>query len=80
MTSEEFATLLQAEIAAELKVPVNTIGMDTSFTELGLDSLNCIYVLHNVEQRTGLPLNPSLFWDFPTIRSMAEHVVQLHQK
>lgn len=79
MTQEAFASLLRAEIAAELKVPVESIDVDKSFTELGLDSLNCIYILHNVEQRTGWPLNPSLFWDFPTIRAMAGHVAQLYQ-
>jgi acyl carrier protein len=76
LTQLEIEKILKEEIAFETKRPENQLDANAHFASHGLDSLNCIYVLYQVEKKLEVELNPSLFWDYPTISSLAQH---LHQ-
>jgi acyl carrier protein len=74
LTREQIREILIDEVSQETKQDLADIRPDIDFVALGLDSLSCIYVLHQVEKRIHLPLNPSMFWDYPTINSLSEHL------
>jgi acyl carrier protein len=73
---DQIQKILMAEIAQETKQNITDHDVNTEFVNLGLDSLSCIYVIYQVEKKLDRELNPSIFWDYPTIRTLSEH---LHQ-
>jgi acyl carrier protein len=79
LTQAQIEDILKEEIAIETKRPVSELDKSVHFAAHGLDSLNCIYVLYQVEKKLDLELNPSVFWDYPTINSLAEHLHQTQE-
>jgi acyl carrier protein len=77
LTQLQIEKILKEEIAVEVKRPVSELDSQVHFASHGLDSLNCIYVLYQVEKKLEIELNPSVFWDYPTIFSLAEHLHQI---
>ena len=77
---EQIHQILIEEVSHETKLKMSDIRADANFVELGLDSLSCIYVLHQVETRLGLQVNPSVFWDYPTIRTLSEHLFEFQHE
>jgi acyl carrier protein len=79
-TPEQIRQIIKEEVSQETKQPVSDMNPETDFVGLGLDSLSCIYVLYQVENRLGRELNPSIFWDYPTINSLSEYLFQTQKE
>lgn len=77
MTKQEILNTLKEEIAREAGVPVAGIDEEASFYSLGLDSISAIFVLDEVEKRLNIEMNPMFFWDYPTVRLLADHISSL---
>jgi acyl carrier protein len=75
----EILNTLKEEIAKETGLSVSTIDDDASFYSLGLDSISSVYVLDELEKRLKVEMNPMFFWDYPTLRLLAEHITSLKQ-
>jgi len=78
MTKQEILNTLKEEIAREAGIPVTQIDEDASFYSLGLDSISAVFVLDEVEKRLNIEMNPMFFWDYPTVRLLAEHISSLN--
>jgi len=76
-TKTEILNALKEEIARETGLPVSNIGEDASFYSLGLDSISSVFVLDELEKKLGIELNPVLFWDYPTVRLLADHITSM---
>ncbi|MEQ1587318.1 MAG: acyl carrier protein [Cyclobacteriaceae bacterium] len=74
---DEIITFLKQVIARETKLDVNKIEVDQHLGVFGLDSINSVYVLQQLEDFLQLELSPLLFWDYPTIKSLSIHLYQL---
>ena len=68
---------LKEVIAGETGLPVSEIADDASFYSLGLDSISCVYVLDVLEKRLKLDMDPTVFWDHPTVSLLAGHLTAL---
>ncbi|MFZ6014062.1 MAG: acyl carrier protein [Bacteroidota bacterium] len=77
MTKEEMIQTLKQEIARETGLPVAEIDDTADFLSLGLDSVSCVFVLDKLEKKIQIELNPIFFWDYPTVASLSEHLVNL---
>jgi acyl carrier protein len=65
-------------IASEMDVAPETISLDETFSNLGLDSLKTLIITARLGEFLGAEeLNPSLLWDYPTIQKLAEHLTGL---
>jgi acyl carrier protein len=74
---ETIANWLASRIAAETKQAPEAIALDEPFAKLGLDSLKTLIVSRDLGEFLGLEeLQPSLFWDYPTITKLAEHLAE----
>ena len=84
MSQNEILTQIQKEIcelvAREKKVPEDTIDIETSFSELGLDSMSAVTISGELENILHIELDPTLLWDFPTISSLSRHLVDITAK
>lgn len=68
---------LKEEIARETGLPVSQIEEDASFHSLGLDSISSVFILDVLEKKLEIEMNPMFFWDYPTVRLLAEHIISL---
>lgn len=73
-TSSPIAQQLQSLIGKALRIDPARISPDASFLSLGLDSLQAVDLVKQLEQATGRVLPLTLFFEFQTIRALAEHL------
>lgn len=77
VTIEEIIAFMRQAIATETKLDLNKVEEDEYMGVFGLDSINSVYVLQQLENFLQLELSPLLFWDYPTIKSLSTHLYQL---
>jgi acyl carrier protein len=65
---------LIAWLAAEQGVEAETINSGRSFLNYGLDSVQAMTLVGDLEAKLGRRLAPTLAWDYPTIDALAEHL------
>jgi len=70
----EILNTLKEEIAKEAGLPLSKIKDDATFHSLGLDSISSVVVLDELEKKLGVEMNPIVFWDYPTVSLLAEHI------
>ena len=71
-TKLEIEAYLKLIISEELGVAIDNIDSDLSFYELGLDSINSMFLLEKVENQFNVSLTPLYFWDYPTISAFSK--------
>ena len=71
---EELEDFLARQLAATLRVPVDSLDVSQPFSSLGLDSLQTMTLLGEIEIALGQELSPTLFWNYPTIAELSAHL------
>jgi acyl-CoA synthetase (AMP-forming)/AMP-acid ligase II/alkylation response protein AidB-like acyl-CoA dehydrogenase/acyl carrier protein len=51
-----------------------SIGYDTPFTEIGMDSLATVPIALELEQQTALPIAPEVLYDYQTVNALAAYI------
>lgn len=64
-------------VAQELKLAPHEIRSDENLLNYGMDSVNAIMLVGDLEDRLGSKLPPTLVWDFPTIAGLAGKLVEV---
>ncbi|MEM6644304.1 MAG: acyl carrier protein [Bacteroidota bacterium] len=77
MNIEVIQSIICELISKELHIEASTISMNASFYELGLDSVNSIFLLAEMEARIGKDIDPMSVYDNPTIKSFASYLHSL---
>jgi len=52
------------------------VETDSPFMEAGIDSLSSVELVSQVAKEFQMALSPALIFDFPTVRSMVDHIVE----
>jgi acyl carrier protein len=65
---------LVAHVAELLQCAPGSVGVDDTFDRLGLDSATAVGVTLDLEDWLGRPVEPAVFYDFPTISRLADHL------
>lgn len=73
-TQETIEKWLVTHLALYLKVPSNEIDIKEPFAACGLDSSVAITMTGELGQWLGYELEPTLFWEYPNIQALAEHL------
>jgi acyl carrier protein len=72
---------LVEHIARQLKLVPDSIPLNEAFFDIGLNSLDTLIISSELGEFLGIgEFNPSLFWDYPTIDKLAEHLAKLPPK
>lgn len=74
-TVDELSEWLVGRIEFYGRVPAGSFTVDTELTELGLDSIYAMSLCADIEDTYGVPLDPSVFEHWTTLRELAEGVV-----
>jgi len=64
-------------VSRETRIATNDIKVDETFHELGLDSINAVFVMEKLEKEFDVSLSPLCFWDYPTIRLLSEYIEEI---
>lgn len=65
---------LQAAVAKALEKPVSSIAKDVPLSEMGVDSVEAVALTGDLEDWSGLEVDPTLVFDYPTIAALASHL------
>jgi len=77
-TSEEIKTWLQARVAKEIKGKPETVSFSAPFASYGLDSIVIVTLVDDLEEWLGVSLDPTIFWEYPTIEALTDWLVKEH--
>lgn len=72
--AEEIRAWLTAQIATLLNVSEDEIGPDETFDSFGLASRDAVSLSGDLEDYLGRRLSPTLLYQHPTIRQLADHL------
>ncbi len=67
---------LVGKLAKQLSLDAKTINVGEQLTRYGLDSIDAVTLVGDLEDWLELELPSTLFWDYPTIEKSAEYLVQ----
>jgi len=73
-SSADIVTIMLTEISHETSLEPQEIDIHENFIYLGLDSVNCIFVLDRLEKIFKIEMNPVWFWDYPTTEKLAQKI------
>jgi acyl carrier protein len=73
-SAQQVATWLQEQIGAYLQQPPHSIEVHRPLLEYGIDSVFAIGLCCDLEVWLGVPIEPTLLWDYPTINSIVSHL------
>ena len=76
LTLADITQFLQKAIAEETRIDIQKIDPSQSMGAFGLNSINSVYVLQQLENFIDMELNPLLFWDYPTINDLSQYLYQ----
>ncbi|QKJ20295.1 acyl carrier protein [Microbacterium hominis] len=77
LVATEVEEWLTGRVLAYGKVAADSFTVDTPLTELGLDSVYALTLCGDIEDEFELEVDPTIVWDYPTIRELAEGISQL---
>lgn len=64
---------MRQKISEQLGRPPTSVDVDTEFFQLGLDSMDVVRLSAALEERLQQPVEPSLFFDHPTVLRLSDH-------
>jgi acyl carrier protein len=75
--SDEFIQRIRTVIANSQRIPIEKVLIDSSFQELGIDSMDAVNILFGLESEFDINIPDDEVKDIRTIRQMAEGVEKL---
>lgn len=69
-----WVSLLKTLFSEELKIPPEKLGENDDFGRLGVDSIILAEMVKKIEKRLNIVLEPSVFWEYPSINAMAGYL------
>jgi acyl carrier protein len=75
--SDEFIQRIRAVIANSQKMPIDKVTIDSTFLELGIDSMDAVNILFGLESEFNINIPDEEAKDIRTVRQMAEGVEKL---
>jgi len=74
MNRFEIEQIIKNCIAAEIDIKTSSIADDEEFFNLGVNSMQAIFILEKLELAFDISLDPILLWDYPTVSSLANYI------
>lgn len=79
ITESEVVSLLVVHIARLRKLPTSAVDPTRSFNSLGIDSLDAVTLVGDVESRFGIQIDMAEIFDYPTPAALARLICMRHQ-
>lgn len=79
-TLNEIQSIICELLAKELHRDPMTFDRDMSFHDLGLDSVNSLFLLGELEEQLKLDIDPLALYDNPTISSFSSFIYEIQHE
>ena len=79
LTKSDLQDWLVENIAKSTRLPKKSIGIDIPLANYGLDSLQSVIISGELEEWLNIQIEPTLFWDFPTIEKISSYIIDEYQ-
>ncbi|MBD2208739.1 AMP-binding protein [Nostoc linckia FACHB-104] len=76
LTAENIQKWLVTHLAISLNLPSDEIDPQAPFVQYGLDSSAAVSITHELSEWLDCELDPTIFWDYPSIKALAGHLAQ----
>ena len=77
ISQSDISHFVKELVAKEQKTDISAIRDDSTFNELGLDSVNSVFLLSYVEEHYDVDIDPLSLFDNPTIDSFSAYLFSL---
>lgn len=77
MTQTELEKRMVERVAEILRIPIQEVRVDEEFANLGLNSVHAVTLSGELEDLLQVEVDPTLVFEYPTIASLASHVLSL---
>ncbi len=77
-TQQEIINWLTEKVAAEAGVGPGNVSIETPFVNFGLDSIVIVTLVADLEQWLGSSLDPTVCWEYPTIKHLSHWLTNEH--
>lgn len=67
-------------LAQALKLPTTAIDVQRPLAEYGLDSLNAVELAAALQSSLGVPLSPTLAYEYPTIEALSTYLMATQEQ
>ncbi|WP_340684127.1 acyl carrier protein [Amycolatopsis coloradensis] len=74
MPANEIARWLIQKVASYLAMEPDRIDITRPLAEYGLTSVYALTLCGEIEDHFGVPVEPTLAWDYPTVTAMSEYL------
>ena len=75
--SDEFIQRIRTVIANSQRIPIEKVSIDSTFEELGIDSMDAVNILFGLESEFEINIPDEEVKEIRTLRQMAEGVEKL---
>ena len=79
-TEEAIREWLMDQLSKTLKTARDRLDTDAPFARYGLNSLDAVTLVMDLEEQLGIELPPTLLWDYPTINKCAAHLAAMRSE
>jgi acyl carrier protein len=79
-SEEEMEVWLVSLLSKALKIDLEEISPTQPVASYGLDSATAAKLTGEIGEGLKLELDPTLFWDYPTIEGLTKHLFEEHKK
>lgn len=76
--NEQVLAALMAAAARQIKVTLEDLAADVELTEYGFDSIGFTQFANALNEQFELELTPTVFFEYPTLAGLAEHLTAAH--
>ena len=76
MTKEQIATYCVDHVAEILRVPKDSVDVQSNFARLGLDSAMSVYLVMELEEKLNLEIDSDILVDYPTIDALSAFLAE----
>lgn len=60
--------------ARRVRLPAHALDLDRPFSEYGIDSVDALELVLEIEEALGVALDPTVLWNYPTLNQLLRHV------
>lgn len=76
LTAEEIQVWIVSYLAQQLEIDPDEVDVTMTFDQYGLDSSTAIGMTGELEDWMGKQLDPTLLYDYPTIKALAQELAK----
>ncbi|MEX2567686.1 MAG: beta-ketoacyl synthase N-terminal-like domain-containing protein, partial [Cyclobacteriaceae bacterium] len=78
--NEQVLLYLKGKIDRKLSKPLSKSHLERNLMDLGIDSVRLVELSVEIEKDTGIELPPTIFFEYPNLKSLSTHLSQNFEK